>query len=198
VSSVKLNGVNQAAASADSYQVQWAKTNDLEVTLKKSDSEFKAVYSLILYNALDEITVDALTVNGTDVTSQNVVPAAADNSYSLQIVAEGKTAAVSVNGVPASLDASGMLLVPAVTGAADSVVVTVSKEGCLDKTYSFTVNAAPVTADQAQPVADDAVSTEGSEAEAAENQDTVEQTEPVADESVNAEEESTVPPEAVL
>ena len=37
VSSVKLNGANQAAADADSFQIQWAKNNDLEIALKKSD-----------------------------------------------------------------------------------------------------------------------------------------------------------------
>ena len=174
VSSVKLNGVNQAAADADSFQIQWAKNNDLEITLKKSGSEVKAVYSLILFNTLNEITADALTVNGVDATATTALQAAADNSYSLQVVAgEGKAAAVSVNGVPAALDAGGMLVVPAVTGAADSVVVTVSKEGCLDKTYAFTVSAAPVALDQAQPAADNAVNTEASE-----NTDSVVQAEP--------------------
>lgn len=174
VSSVKLNGVNQAAAGADSFQIQWAKNNDLEITLKKSGSEVKAVYSLILFNTLNEITADALTVNGVDATATTALQAAADNSYSLQVVAgEGKAAAVSVNGVPAALDAGGMLVVPAVTGAADSVVVTVSKEGCLDKTYAFTVSAVPVAPDQAQPAADNAVNTEASE-----NTDAVAQAEP--------------------
>ena len=174
VSSVKLNGVNQAAADADSFQIQWAKNNDLEITLKKSGSEVKAVYSLILFNTLNEITADALTVNGVDATATTALQAAADNSYSLQVVAgEGKAAAVSVNGVPAALDAGGMLVVPAVTGAADSVVVTVSKEGCLDKTYAFTVSAVPVAPDQAQPAADNAVNTEASE-----NTDSVVQAEP--------------------
>ena len=174
VSSVKLNAANQAAAGADSFQVQWAKNNDLEITLKKSDSEVKAVYSLILFNTLNEITADALTVNGVDATATTALQAAADNSYSLQVVAgEGKAAAVSVNGVPAVLDAGGMLVVPAVTGAADSVVVTVSKEGCLDKTYAFTVSAVPVAPDQAQPAADNAVNTEASE-----NTDSVVQAEP--------------------
>lgn len=174
VSSVKLNGANQAAAGADSFQIQWAKNNDLEITLKKSDSEVKAVYSLILFNTLNEITADALTVNGVDATATTALQAAADNSYSLQVVAgEGKAAAVSVNGVPAALDAGGLLVVPAVTGAADSVVVTVSKEGCLDKTYAFTVSAVPVAPDQAQPAADNAVNTEASE-----NTDAVAQAEP--------------------
>ena len=165
VSSVKLNGANQAAAGADSFQIQWAKNNDLEIALKKSDSEVKAVYSLILF---------ALTVNGVDATATTALQAAADNSYSLQVVAgEGKTASVSVNGVPEVLDAGGMLVVPAVTGAADSVVVTVSKEGCLDKTYAFTVSVAPVALDQAQHAADNAVNTEASE-----NTDSVVQAEP--------------------
>ena len=185
VSSVKLNGANQAAAGADSFQIQWAKNNDLEITLKKADSEVKAVYSLILFNTLDEITADALTVNGVDATATTAVQAAADNSYSLQVVAgEGKTAAASVNGVPAALDASGMLIVPAVTGASDSVVVTVSKEGCLDKTYALTVSAAPVALDQAEPTADSAVN-----AEVSENADSIAQTETAADTSVNAEAE---------
>ena len=180
VSSVKLNGVNQAAAGADSFQIQWAKNNDLEITLKKSGSEVKAVYSLILFNTLNEITADALTVNGVDATATTALQAAADNSYSLQVVAgEGKAAAVSVNGVPAALDAGGMLVVPAVTGAADSVVVTVSKEGCLDKTYAFTVSAAPVALDQAQPAADNAVNTEASE-----NTDSVVQAEPAEENAV--------------
>ena len=174
VNSVKLNGANQAAAGADSYQIQWAKNNDLEITLKNNDSENKAVYSLILFNTLNEITADALTVNGVDATATTALQAAADNSYSLQVVAgEGKAAAVYVNGVPAVLDAGGMLVVPAVTGAADSVVVTVSKEGCLDKTYAFTVSAVPVAPDQAQPAADNAVNTEASE-----NTDAVAQAEP--------------------
>lgn len=197
VSSVKLNAANQVAAGTDSYQVKWAKNNDLEITLKKNDSEFKTVYNLILFNTLDEITVDALTVNGVDATALTALQAAEDNSYSLQVVAgEGKTAAVSVNGVPAALDASGMLVVPAVTGAADSVAVTVSKEGCLDKTYAFTVSAAPVALDQAQPAADDVVN-----AEASENADAVAPTEPAADASVNTEAEpagENTAPEAVL
>ena len=191
VSSVKLNGVNQTAAGTGSYPVKWAKANDLEITLKKTDSEFKAVYSLILSNVLNEITADALTVNGADVTFLNAIQAAADNSYSLQVVAgEGKTAAVSVNGIPVTLDANGTLVIPAVTGDSDSIVVTVSKEGCLDKTYSVTVSAAPATSDQAQPVAEES-----------DNTDAAAQTEPVVDESVNAEEEtadSTTAPEAVL
>ena len=192
MSSVKLNGVNQAAAGADSYQLKWAKNNDLEITLKKNDSEVKTVYSLILFNTLDEITVDALTVNGVDAVAQTALQAAADNSYNVQVVAgEGKTAAVSVNGVPAALDGNGMLVVPAVTGASDSVVVTVSKEGCLDKTYTFTVSAAPVAPDQVQTVADDAASEDAA----------ADQTEPAVDTSVNPEtetaEENTAP-EAVL
>lgn len=197
VSSVKLNAANQVAAGTDSYQVKWAKNNDLEITLKKNDSEFKTVYNLILFNTLDEITVDALNVNGVDATAMTALQAAEDNSYSLQVVAgEGKTAAVSVNGVPAALDAGGMLVVPAVTGAADSVAVTVSKEGCLDKTYAFTVSAAPVALDQAQPAADDVVN-----AEASENADAVAPTEPAADASVNTEAEpagENTAPEAVL
>ena len=101
-----------------------------------------------------------------------------------------------MNGVPAALDAGGMLVVPAVTGAADSVVVTVSKEGCLDKTYAFTVSAAPVALDQAQPAADNAVNTEASE-----NTDSVVQAEPAADASVNTEAEpaeKNAAPEAAL
>lgn len=162
VSSVKLNGASQTAAAADTYSLKWAKANDLEVTLKKNDSEFNAVYSLILNNKLDEVAADALTVNGADVSFLTAIPAAQDNSYSLQVAAgEGKSVFVTVNGIPAALDASGMLVVPAVTGAADSVVVTVSKEGCLDKTYSFNVNAVQVAPDQTvgEPVADAAENT---------------------------------------
>ena len=169
VSSVKLNGATQTAAAADTYSLKWAKANDLEITLKENGSEFKAVYSLILTNTLDEAAADALTVNGADVSFLTAIPAAQDNSYSLQVAAgEGKSVAVTVNGVPAALDANGMLVVPAVTGVADSVVVTVSKEGCLDKTYSFTVNAVQVAAGQTvgEPVADAAESTPDTTAEA--------------------------------
>ena len=169
VSSVKLNGASLTATAADTYSPKWAKANDLEVTLKENGSEFKAVYSLILNNKLDQVAADALTVNGADVSFLTVVPAAADNSYSLQVIAgEGKAVAVTVNGVPVALDANGMLVVPAVTGVADSVVVTVSKEGCLDKTYSFTVNAVQVAAGQTvgEPVADAAENTPDTTAEA--------------------------------
>lgn len=169
VSSVKLNGASLTATAADTYSLKWAKANDLEVTLKENGSEFKTVYSLILNNKLDQVAADTLTVNGADVSFLTVVPAATDNSYSLQVIAgEGKAVAVTVNGVPAALDASGMLVVPAVTGVADSVVVTVSKEGCLDKTYSFTVNAVQVAAGQTvgEPVADAAENTPDTTAEA--------------------------------
>ena len=143
VSSVKLNGADLTAVAADTYSPKWAKANDLEITLKKNDTEMKAVYSLILNNTLAEATVDALTVNGTDVTFQPAIQAAADNSYTLQVSAAGKTVTVFVNGIPTALDANGMLLVPAVTGEADSVVVIVSQDGFLDKAYSVTVTAAP-------------------------------------------------------
>ena len=61
-----------------------------------------------------------------------------------------------MNGIPAILDANGMLVVPAVTGEADSIVVMVSKEGCLNKTYTITVTATtPVTVVQAvEPAVD--------------------------------------------
>ena len=157
LNAVKLNGANLTAVAAGSYSVQWVKANDLEITLKKADSDVKAVYSLILNNNLPEATADILTVNGADVSFLTAIQAAEDNSYSLQVSAgDGKAVAVSVNGVPASPDANGMLLVPAVTGAADSVVVTVSKEGCLNRTYSFNVSAVQVAADQAagEPAAD--------------------------------------------
>ena len=145
VGSVKLNGASLTATAADTYSPKWAKANDLEVTLKENGSEFKAVYSLILNNKLDQVTADALTVNGADVSFLTVVPAAADNSYSLQVTAaEGKAVAVTVNGVPVALDTNGMLVVPAVTGVADNIVVTVSGTGYLDKTYAFTVTAVPV------------------------------------------------------
>ena len=144
VSSVKLNGAVLAAVAADTYSPKWAKANDLEITLKKNGSDVKAVYSLILNNTLAEATVDALTVNGADVTFLNAIQAASDNSYTLQVAAAGKTAAVSVNGIPVALDANGMVLVPAVTGVSDNVVVTISQEGFLDKTYTVIVTAAPV------------------------------------------------------
>ncbi|MBO5569143.1 MAG: cadherin-like beta sandwich domain-containing protein [Oscillospiraceae bacterium] len=179
VSSVKLNGVSQTAAAADTYSLKWAKANDLEITLKENGSEFKAVYSLILTNTLDEAAADTLTVNGADVSYLTSIQAAQDNSYSLQVAAgEGKSVAVTVNGLPVALDASGMLVVPAVTGVADSVVVTVSKEGCLDKSYSFTVNAVQVapaqtagepTADVAEDAADDMVDAEAGVEETVDN-----------------------------
>ena len=153
---MKLNGTVQTAA-AGTYSLKWAKANDLEITLKQNGSDVKAVYSLILNNALTETSVDALTVNGTDVTFLTAVPAATDNSYSLQVIAAGKTVSVSVNGIPVAPDANGMVLVPAVAGVADSVVVTVSQEGALDKTYAFAVNAVA----QAFPAADHAVGSIG-------------------------------------
>jgi len=157
VSSVKLNGADLTAA-ADTYSIKWAKANELEITLKKNDSDVKAIYSLILNNKLAEATVDALTVNGTDVAFLPSIQAADDNSYTLQVSATGsKTATVFVNGIPHALDANGMLVVPAVTGVADSVVVIVSQDGLLDKAYTVTVTAAPVTVDQAvESVADTA------------------------------------------
>ena len=175
VSSVKLNGASLTATAADTYSPKWAKANDLEVTLKENGSEFKAVYSLILNNKLDQVAADALTVNGADVSFLTVVPAATDNSYSLQVIAgEGKAVAVTVNGVPVALDANGMLVVPAVTGVADNIVVTVSKEGCLDKTYAIAVNAVSVPVDQTvvdqaatDPVADSDVESEMEEQTAA-------------------------------
>ena len=130
------------------------------VGLKKLGKMFiiKAIYSLILNNKLAEATVDALTVNGTDVAFLPSIQAADDNSYTLQVSATGsKTATVFVNGIPHALDANGMLVVPAVTGVADSVVVIVSQDGLLDKAYTVTVTAAPVTVDQAvESVADTA------------------------------------------
>lgn len=170
VSSVKLNGAAQTAAAADTYSLRWAKANDLEITLKQNGSDVKAVYSLILNNTLPEAAVDTLAVNGADVTFLTAVPAAADNSYSLQVSAAGKTVSVSVNGIPVAPDANGMILVPAVAGVADSVVVTVSQEGALDKTYAFTVNAvAPVVpaADQTVPAVDTPSVTEATDNAAA-------------------------------
>ena len=168
VSSVKLNGTGLTAAAVDTYSMKWAKANDLEITLKKNDSEVKALYSLILNSTLAETTVDTLTVNGTDVTSLPSIQAADDNSYMLQVNAAGKTTTVFVNGSPTALDANGMLLIPAVTGAADSVVVIVSQEGFLDKAYFVTVTAAaPTAVDQAaEPVTDAADNSAG---EAVEN-----------------------------
>lgn len=156
VNSVRLNGAGLTAAAADTYSMKWAKANDLEITLKKNDSDVKAVYSLILNNTLAEATVDTLTVNGTDVAFLPSIQAADDNSYALQVNAAGKTATVFVNGIPTALDANGMLLVPAVTGAADSVVVIVSQEGFLDKAYTVTVTAAPANVDQAVETATNA------------------------------------------
>lgn len=167
VSSVKLNGADLTAVAADTYSPKWAKANDLEITLKKNDTEMKAVYSLILNNTLAEATVDALTVNGTDVTFQPAIQAAADNSYTLQVSAAGKTVTVFVNGIPTALDANGMLLVPAVTGEADSVVVIVSQDGFLDKAYSVTVTVSQAgTIDQAatEPVVDAATDNVAGEA----------------------------------
>ena len=167
VSSVKLNGADLTAVAADTYSPKWAKANDLEITLKKNDTEMKAVYSLILNNTLAEATVDALTVNVTDVTFQPAIQAAADNSYTLQVSAAGKTVTVFVNGIPTALDANGMLLVPAVTGEADSVVVIVSQDGFLDKAYSVTVTVSQAgTIDQAatEPVVDAATDNVAGEA----------------------------------
>ena len=167
VSSVKLNGADLTAVAADTYSPKWAKANDLEITLKKNYTEMKAVYSLILNNTLAEATVDALTVNGTDVTFQPAIQAAADNSYTLQVSAAGKTVTVFVNGIPTALDANGMLLVPAVTGEADSVVVIVSQDGFLDKAYSVTVTVSQAgTIDQAatEPVVDAATDNVAGEA----------------------------------
>ena len=156
VSSVKLNNAELPAVAADTYSLNWAKANDVEITLK-NDSDVKVVYSLILNNALDQVAADLLTINGSDVSYLTSIPAAIDNSYSLQVTAgEGKAVAVTVNGIPAILDANGMLVVPAVTGEADSIVVMVSKEGCLNKTYTITVTATtPVTVVQAvEPAVD--------------------------------------------
>ena len=159
VGAVKLNGASLTETASGSYSVQWAKANDLEITLKKSGTDFKAVYSLILSNALLEATVDSLTVNGADVAFLTAIQAAADNSYRLQVSAgEGNVITVTVNGVPVDLDSNGTVDIPAVTGTADNVVITVSKAGCLEKNYNITVNAAPAPSNQTASVTENATS----------------------------------------